>query len=124
MTYNQLLEMIQQNEEKYRDKDLSNIKLKMEMNIRMYEPNLIRYLDNLESEIRELNKIRFAIEDRWKKTNQASELFQPLNKQLEKVGAVNDALIAAIVERGVSIGSEKSSLLQLGEAVVGMIRPT
>ena len=129
LTYNQLLDIVRKNATKY--KDLGELKLKMEMNIRMYEPALIRYLEDLELEIKKSNKLRFAIERGWKQTSQASEFFQPLNKQLEQLDAVSDALIAAIVERGVSIGSEKSILVQLLGSVksalqrsVNMLRPT
>jgi hypothetical protein len=121
LTYDQLLDMVLKNAARYND--IGELKLKMEMNIRMYEPTLIRYLEDLEVEIKNSNKIRFAIESRWKQTGQASELFQPLNKQLVQLEAVSDALIAAIVERGASIGSEKSLLIRLGERVKGAFSP-
>jgi hypothetical protein len=59
LTYDQLLDMVLKNEPKY--KDIGELKLKMEMNIRMYEPTLIRYLDELEAHIIKLNKIRFEM---------------------------------------------------------------
>jgi hypothetical protein len=55
LTYDQLLDMVLKNEPKY--KDIGELKLKMEMNIRMYEPTLIRHLDELEAHIVKLNKI-------------------------------------------------------------------
>jgi hypothetical protein len=120
LTYDQLLDMVLKNATKY--KGMGEFKLKMEMNIRMYEPTLVRHLEDLESEISKLNKIRSEIERRWKQTGQASEFFQPLNKQLQQFDAMSNALMAAIVARGASIGSEKSFLLRLGDSVKGALR--
>jgi hypothetical protein len=119
ISYNQLLDMILKNATKY--KDMGELKLKMEMNIRMYEPTLVGYLDALELEVKKSNKIRHAIERQWKQTGGAGDLFDPLNKQIEQFSAVSDTLIAAIVERGVLIGSEKSSLLRLRDSMKGAI---
>lgn len=120
LTYDQLLDTVLKNATKY--KDIGELKLKMEMNIRMYEPTLIRYLEDLEVEIKNSNKITFAIERRWKQIGEASEFFQPLNKQLVRLDAVSNALVAAIVERGVSIGNEKSFIVRLGEGAKGAFR--
>jgi len=54
----------------------------------------------------------FAIRDCWKKTGQASELFGQLNKQIEALGVANEALLVAIIERGVAIGAEKGQAAQ------------
>jgi hypothetical protein len=56
--------MVLKNAPKY--KDMGELKLKMEMNIRMYEPTLVEYLDDLELQVKKSNKIRHAIERQWK----------------------------------------------------------
>jgi hypothetical protein len=111
--------MVLKNAPKY--KDMGELKLKMEMNIRMYEPTLVEYLDDLELQVKKSNKIRHAIERQWKQIGDAGELFDPLNKQIEQFGAVSGALIAAIVKRGVLIGSEKSLLLRLVHSIKGAV---
>ena len=113
LTYDQLLDLVLKKQDKLEFKGIGDLKLKMEMNIRMYEPSLVSYLENLETEMRKANKLRFAIESRYKKTGQASELFDPFNQQLERLGTVSDALISAIVQRGVSIGGERTILAEL-----------
>ena len=48
----------------------------------------------------------------WEKSGQASELFSPLNRQIEALEIANDALLTAIIERGVTIGAEKGQAAQ------------
>ena len=90
--------------------DLGELHLKMQMNIRMYEPSLVPFLQKLESELRKCNKLRFAVGDCYKKTGQASEVFDAFNKQLGEWQAASDALKAAIIERGATIASENGQI--------------
>lgn len=111
LTYDQLLDMVIERN-KNEKKDLGDLHLRMKMNINMYEPSLIPYLQRLEVELAKSNKLRFRIEDCWKRTGQASEMFEPFNKQLEVLFAASDSLTVAIVQRGVAIGSESGLLSQ------------
>jgi len=102
-TYDQVLDM----ELKAADNSTGDWHLKMKMNIEMYEQSLIPALRLVEQELRKLNEIRLALKECYAKTGQAAEFLTPLNNQILAFGRVSDALMAAVVERGVEIGAER-----------------
>ena len=111
ITYDQMLDM-QLEKNKDRARTLGELHLKMKMNVYMYERSLVPEFELMESELNKANTIVFSIKRRWEQTGQASELFEPLNRQLKSFEAASDALKTAIILRGVAIGSEKGLLDQ------------
>lgn len=110
LTYNQMLDLQLQNKDK--SSAIGAMHLRMKMNIYMYEPSLVPAFEAMQKELTKTNRIMSGIEKCWEKTGQASELFSPLNKQIEALEIANNALLAAIVERGVAIGAEKGQAAQ------------
>jgi hypothetical protein len=108
LTYDQMLDL----RLKRGSASIGDHHIKMQMNIRMYELSLVPALDSMETELRKLNKLTFAIRDCYEKTGLASEFSDPLNRQLAQFDAASEALKTAIILRGIAIGSEKGQLAQ------------
>jgi hypothetical protein len=111
ITYNEMLDL-QINRE---NKSLGDHFLRMKMNIQMYELSLVPALELMERELKKTNKINSAVKACWIENGEASELLEPLNRQLVVFDAAGEALKKAIVLRGAAIGAEKAQMPQAYE---------
>lgn len=69
------------------------------------------------------NSTRFIHEIRrhWESTGQASELLEPLNKQLAAFEAACEALQEAIVARGAAIAEERGQAAQIYDSAASLL---
>ena len=91
LTYNEALDL----EIKNADKATGEQRLKLNMNIEMYERSLIPALRLVDQELKKLNYVRSGLRNRCAQTGEASEFLTPLKTQLLAFGKAGDALLEA-----------------------------
>lgn len=92
------------------DKTKGELRLKMKMNIEMYERSLIPPMRKMEEELEKLNKLQIAIRKHYADHGEARNLLRPFTIQLLVFDQSGNALLEAITQRGVEIGSEPGQL--------------
>ncbi len=111
LTYNEALDL----EIKNADKVTGEQRLKLNMNIEMYERSLIPALRLVDQELKKLNYVHSELRNRYAQTGEASEFLTPLKTQLLAFGKAGDALLEAVVLRGAEIGAERGLLARAYE---------
>lgn len=97
-------------------------RLKMNMNIEMYERSLVPALRMVEQELAKLNEVYSGLRECYHQTGEASEFLAPFRSQLLAFGKAGDALIAAVVLRGTEIGAERGQAARAYEWASRQVR--
>ncbi len=118
LTYNQALDL----EIKNSDKATGEQRLKVNMNIEMYERSLIPALRLLDQELQKLDHIHAALRNRYAQTGEAADFLNPLKAQLLAFGKAGDTLMEAVVLRGTEIGAERGHLARAYEWAAHRVR--